>query len=96
MVAEANGKNDAILCDMKIIGCQSAAYYFLPQDYAADVYHKVRLEAGALHLAKYLIRVAVYILSAKVDKICDLQNFSDRFFPFLLLSLSLVRWNRWT
>ena len=38
----------------------------LPQDYAADVYHKVRLEAGALHLAKYLIRSAVYILSAKV------------------------------
>lgn len=38
----------------------------LPQDYAADVYHKVRLEAGALHLAKYLIRVAVYILGAKV------------------------------
>ena len=52
----------------------------LPQDYAADVYHKVRLEAGTLHLAKYLIRVAVYILGAKVDKICDLQNFSDRFF----------------
>lgn len=42
---------------------------FLPQDNAADVYHKVRLEAGALHLAKYLIRSAVYILSAKVDKI---------------------------
>ena len=38
----------------------------LPQDYAADVYHKVRLEAGTLHLAKYLIRVAVYILAAKV------------------------------
>ena len=38
----------------------------LPQDYAADVYHKVRLEAGTLHLAKYLIRVAVYILVAKV------------------------------
>ena len=39
---------------------------FLPQDYAADVYHKVRLEAGTLRLAKYLIRVAVYILVAKV------------------------------
>ena len=37
-----------------------------PQDYAADVYHKVRLGAGTLHLAKYLIRVAVYILVAKV------------------------------
>ena len=41
----------------------------LPQDYAADVYYKVRLEAGTLHLAKYLIRVAVYILIAKVCKI---------------------------
>ena len=39
---------------------------FLPQDYAADVYHKVRLEAGTLHLAKYLIRVAVYILGVNV------------------------------
>ena len=38
----------------------------LPQDYAADVYLMVRLGAGTLHLAKYLIRVAVYILSAKV------------------------------
>ena len=38
----------------------------MPQDYAADVYHKVRLEAGTLHLAKDLIRVAVYILAAKV------------------------------
>lgn len=38
----------------------------LPQDYAADVYHKVRLGAGTLHLANYLIRVAVYILVAKV------------------------------
>ena len=36
---------------------------FLPQDYAADVYHKVRLEAGTLHLANYLIRSAVYVLS---------------------------------
>ena len=42
------------------------SHNFLPQDNAADVYHKVRLEAGALHLAKYLIRSAVYILSAKV------------------------------
>ena len=54
---------------MKIIGCRLAALTFFPQDYAADVYHKVRLEAGAVHLAKYLIRSAVYILSAKVDKI---------------------------
>ena len=38
----------------------------LPQDYAADVYHKVRLEAGTVHLAKYLILVAVYILVAMV------------------------------
>ena len=40
---------------------------FLPQDHAADVYQLVRLEAGTLHLAKYLIRIAVYILSAKVN-----------------------------
>jgi hypothetical protein len=39
----------------------------LPQDYAADVYHKVRLEAGTLHLAKYLIRAADYISHAKVS-----------------------------
>lgn len=38
----------------------------LPQDYAADVYLMVRLGAGTLHLANYLIRVAVYILVAKV------------------------------
>lgn len=47
----------------------------LPQDYALDVYHKVRLEAGTLHLAKYLIRSAVYILVAKVDKIWYMQNY---------------------
>ena len=40
---------------------------FLPQDHAADVYQLVRLEAGTLHLAKYLIRIAVYISSAKVN-----------------------------
>ena len=32
----------------------------LPREYAADVYLSVRLGAGALHLANYLIRVAAY------------------------------------
>ena len=52
----------------------------LPQDYAADVYHKVRLEAGTVHLAKYLIRVAVYILVAKVFKISDMQHLVIKFY----------------
>lgn len=39
---------------------------FLPQDYAADVYLSVRLGAGTLHLANYLILAAFYNLIAKV------------------------------
>ena len=31
----------------------------LPQDYVVDVYLSVRLEAGSLHLANYLIRITV-------------------------------------
>lgn len=46
---------------------------FLPQEHVANVYPKVRLEAGTLHLAKYLIRTTVYILVAKVFKISDMQ-----------------------
>ena len=38
----------------------------LPQDNVVDVYLSVRLEAGTLHLAKYLIRATVYYLVAKV------------------------------
>ena len=34
----------------------------LPQEYAVDVYLSVRLEAGTLHLANYLIHYAVYFL----------------------------------
>ena len=38
----------------------------LPQDYVVDVYLSVRLEAGALHLAKYLILATFYYLAAKI------------------------------
>ncbi len=38
---------------------------FLPREYASDVYLSVRLEAGSLRLAKYLIRNAVYFLSQR-------------------------------
>ena len=37
-----------------------------PQDYVVDVYLSVRLEAGSLHLANYLIRATFYYLVAKV------------------------------
>ena len=32
----------------------------MPQENAEDIYLKVRLGAGTLHLAKYLIQIAVY------------------------------------
>ena len=51
--------------------------------------HKVRLEAGPLHLAKYLIWSAVYILSAKLDKIRDMQNVSLTFIAFTFRKGSL-------
>ena len=38
----------------------------LPQEYAGDIYPKVRLEAGSLHLANYLIRFRGLSLNAKV------------------------------
>jgi hypothetical protein len=38
----------------------------LPQDYVVDVYLSVRLEAGSLHVANYLIRATFYYLYAKV------------------------------
>ena len=38
----------------------------MPQEYVVDVYLSVRLEAGTLHLANYLILVTVYYLAAKV------------------------------
>ncbi len=37
----------------------------LPQEYVMDVYLSVRLEAGTLHLANYLIRITVYYLGSK-------------------------------
>ena len=47
-------------------GCSEEHPLYLPQEYAKDCYPKVRLEAGALHLANYLIRATVYYLVAKV------------------------------
>ena len=38
----------------------------LPQDNVVDVYLSVRLEAGTLHVANYLIRTTDYYLVAKV------------------------------
>ena len=38
----------------------------MPQDYVVDVYLPVRLEAGSLHLANYLIHTTFYNLTAKV------------------------------
>ena len=37
-----------------------------PQDYVEDVYLSVRLEAGTLHLANYLIHTTFYYLATKV------------------------------
>jgi hypothetical protein len=48
------------------IGCRLAALTFGPRTTQRMFTIKVRLGAGTLHLAKYLIRVAVYILVAKV------------------------------
>ena len=53
----------------KIIGCRLAALTFCPRTTQRMFTIKVRLEAGTLHFANYLIRVAVYILGTKVDKI---------------------------
>ena len=50
---------------------------FLPHEHVANVYPKVRLEAGTLHLAKYLIRTTVYNLMQKYSKflICKIVRF---------------------
>ena len=52
-------------------GCSSEHPLYLPQEYAKDCYPKVRLEAGALHLANYLIRVRGLFLVAKVTLIIE-------------------------
>ena len=49
---------------------QRAILKILPQDYVVDVYLSVRLGAGTLHLAKYLIRATFYYLVAKVTILC--------------------------
>ena len=38
----------------------------MPQDYVVDIYLSVRLEAGSLHLANYLILATFYCLAAKI------------------------------
>ena len=47
-------------------GCRLASLNCCPRTTQRMFTIKVRLEAGTLHLANYLIRSAVYILSAKV------------------------------
>ena len=47
-------------------GCRLASLNYCPRTTQRMFTIKVRLGAGTLHLAKYLIRVAVYILGAKV------------------------------
>ena len=37
----------------------------LPREYAVDVYLSVRLEAGSLLLANYLIRITIYFLTQR-------------------------------
>ena len=49
----------------------------LPQEYAMDIYPKVRLEAGALHLAKYLIHSRGLFLAAKVILFLETTNVFD-------------------
>lgn len=49
----------------------------LPQEYAMDIYPKVRLEAGALHLAKYLIHSRGLFLAAKVILFLETSNVFD-------------------
>lgn len=46
----------------------------LPREKAKDVYLSVRLEAGALHLANYLIRIAANFLLKRWEVFSDLQN----------------------
>ena len=55
-------------------GCSEKHPLYLPQENAVDVYPKVRLEAGALHLANYLIRIRGLFLIAKIYLIILFQN----------------------
>ena len=47
-------------------GCSEKHPLGSPQEYAVDVYQNVRLEAGTLHLANYLIHFRGLFLAAKV------------------------------
>ena len=78
-------------------GCSEKHPLYLPQENAVDVYPKVRLEAGALHLANYLIRIRGLLLIAKIGlfpgstskkriiaRLWELKYSSDfRVFPYL-------------
>ena len=50
----------------------------LPQEYAVDVYLSVRLEAGTLHLANYLIHYAVYFLLQRYNNYLKKQRLSTK------------------
>ena len=58
-----------VLIGLEKKGCSEKHPLDLPQEYAVDVYPKVRLEAGALHLANYLIRIRGLLLIAKIGLI---------------------------
>ena len=51
----------------------------LPQEYAVDVYLSVRLEAGTLHLANYLILYAVYFLLQGYNNYLKKQRLSTQY-----------------
>ena len=51
----------------------------LPQEYAVDVYLSVRLEAGTLHLANYLIHYAVYFLLQRYNNYLKKQRLSTQY-----------------
>lgn len=46
--------------NFKVIQTFQSPSIYLPRENATDVYLSVRLEAGSLHIAKYLIRIAAY------------------------------------
>ena len=48
-------------------GCYEKHPLYLPQENAVDCYPKVRLEAGTLHIANYLIHARGLFLIANVQ-----------------------------
>ena len=55
-------------------GCSEKHPLSLPQENAEDCYPKVRLEAGTLRLANYLIRVRGLFLAANVVFFLEYSN----------------------